>query len=118
MNKKLKNELCALGADIESGLDICMNLEPLYDKLLGMFLLDNSFCRMTEALKKGDCKGAYDYAHALKGVVLNIGFKHLTEILVVMMGDIKDNNMQQVNKRLVLLTEKYNDTCKVISNYM
>ena len=110
MTEKLKTELSVLGADVDAGLNICMNMEPLYEKLLRMFVCDNSFALLKEAVEQNDKGNAYEYAHSLKGAWANIGFNHLLELL----PQRAEYDTEQTNIQLSLLTKRYNDTCLVI----
>lgn len=114
MTEKLTTELNAIGADVNEGLEICMNMKPLYKKLLEMFVRDPNFALMQAAIEEGDCPKAYEYAHALKGVTANIGFRHLWEPLIRIMQEMKEEHIEQVRDQLVPLVERYNDTCRVI----
>lgn len=110
MTEKLKSELSALGADVCGGLNICMNLEPLYEKLLTMFINDTDFFLLKKAIQENDNDKAYDYAHSLKGSWSNIGFNHLLELL----PQKAEYNTEQAKIQISLLTKRYNDTCLII----
>lgn len=110
MTEKLKSELSALGADVCGGLNICMNIEPLYEKLLEMFICDNNFALLQEAIEHGDNEKIHEYAHTLKGVWANIGFNHLLELL----PQRSEYGTGQAKIKFSLLTKRYNDTCLVI----
>lgn len=114
MTERLTTELTAIGADVNEGLGICMNMESLYKKLLEMFVRDTNFALMQAAIEEGDCPKAYEHAHALKGVTANIGFRHLLEPLTRIMQEMKEGHIEQVRDQLLLLVERYNDTCRVI----
>lgn len=111
MTEKFKSELSALGADVCGGLSICMNIETLYEKLLGMFLCDNDFAKLKKAFDDNDYIKASEYAHSLKGSWSNIGFNHLLELL----PKSSEYNNEQTKIQLSLLTKRYNDTCLVIT---
>lgn len=67
------------GIDYENGLERCLGDESLYTRLLGMFKDDNAFERLTTALDRGDITDAFECAHALKGVAVNLGMNTLFE---------------------------------------
>ncbi|MEG0889620.1 MAG: hypothetical protein RSH25_14240 [Bacteroides sp.] len=46
--------------------------------------------------EEGGCSKAYEHTHALKGVIANIDFKHLLELLTGIMQEMKDNHIEQV----------------------
>lgn len=68
------------GIDYENGLERCLGDESLYTRLLGMFKDDNAFERLTKALDRGDITDAFECAHALKGVAVNLGMNTLFEV--------------------------------------
>ena len=68
------------GANTEEGLQRCMNNEALYLKLVGMFLANNSYNELKEAIKNDDLDKAFQAAHALKGVLGNLSLKPLYDI--------------------------------------
>lgn len=70
--------LQALGADTAEGLARCMNMEAFYLRLVKMIPDDPNFDRLAAALAANDLDGAFEAAHALKGVLANLS---LTQIL-------------------------------------
>ena len=51
--------------------------EAMICKFVRMFLQDDSFQILEEALRRGDVKEAFRGAHTLKGVCQNLGFSNL-----------------------------------------
>ena len=66
------DQLRAWGADIEDALPRCLNNEAFYLRLVGKAVQEPAFDRLREALEAGDLAGAFDQAHALKGVTGNL----------------------------------------------
>lgn len=60
------------GADVDQGLERCMNNESFYLRLVGMALADAGFDKLSGCLAAGDWDGAFEAAHALKGVLGNL----------------------------------------------
>lgn len=56
-----------------------LRYEPLIDNLLKMFLEDQNFPRLTEALRDKDWQEVFAAAHALKGTCATLGFTRLEE---------------------------------------
>ena len=75
------DELRALGADVESGLSRCVGNEALYLKLVGMGLGDAKFEELGAALNAGNLDKAFEFCHALKGVIGNLALTPLYEAL-------------------------------------
>ncbi len=68
------------GANTEEGLQRCMNNESMYLRLVDMFLSNNSYNELKNDLANNDLDGAFQAAHALKGVLGNLS---LTPLYVV-----------------------------------
>jgi len=82
------------GADVKEGLGRCMNSEPFYLRMVGMIEADPNFDKCGAALEKGDLDGAFEAAHAMKGVYGNLSLTPmytpascLTEALRVRSGE-------------------------------
>ena len=76
------------GADTEEGLGRCLKNETFYLRLVNMALDDANFGKLEQAVAGGDKQAAFDAAHALKGVLGNLGLtplytaaSELTELL-------------------------------------
>lgn len=65
-----------MGADYQEVLGRLYN-EAMICKFVRMFLQDDSFQILEEALRRGDVKEAFRGAHTLKGVCQNLGFSNL-----------------------------------------
>ena len=65
-----------MGADYQEVLGRLHN-EAMIGKFVRMFLQDDSFQILEEALRRGDVKEAFRGAHTLKGVCQNLGFDAL-----------------------------------------
>ena len=65
-----------MGADYQEVLERLYN-EAMICKFVRMFLQDDSFQILEEALRRGDVKEAFRGAHTLKGVCQNLGFSNL-----------------------------------------
>lgn len=73
--------LKALGANTEEGLTRCMGKEEFYFKLIRMGLEDHNYGQLEKALGEKDLEGAFEAAHALKGVAGNLSLTPLYEAL-------------------------------------
>ena len=65
-------KLKEFGADVEDGLVRCMNKEDFYLKLVGKAIEDNRLTLLGRQLGEKDLKGAFETAHALKGMYSNL----------------------------------------------
>ena len=76
------------GADVDAGLQICMNNEGFYLKMVNMMIQDNAVDRLKDSIEANDLDAAFEAAHALKGVTGNLSLtpilnpvKEITEFL-------------------------------------
>jgi HPt (histidine-containing phosphotransfer) domain-containing protein len=60
------------GANVDEGLNRCMNNEAFYLRLVQMALGDAGFGRLEQAVNDGNLESAFEAAHALKGVLGNL----------------------------------------------
>jgi len=60
------------GADVQDGLQRCINNEAFYLELINMALDDKNFEKLSRAVGADDRKAAFQAAHALKGVLANV----------------------------------------------
>ena len=67
-----------MGADYQEVLGRLYN-EAMICKFVRMFLQDDSFQILEEALRRGDVKEVFRGAHTLKGVCANLGFEQLRQ---------------------------------------
>ena len=65
------------GADTADGLARCLNNEGFYLKMVNMGLKDAHFETLEHALEAGDLNGAFEAAHALKGILGNLALTPL-----------------------------------------
>lgn len=72
------------GVNTKEGLGRCMNNEKFYMRMIGMGLKNASFDKLAEKLATGDFEGAFEEAHALKGVVGNLALTPLYKPLAEM----------------------------------
>lgn len=66
-----------IGAEPEDGLKRCLNNENFYLDLVKRVPSDQNFRRLEDSLTAGDLDGAFEAAHALKGVLSNLSLTSL-----------------------------------------
>ena len=66
------------GANVNEGLERCMNMVAFYLRLVPKAVEDANFEKLPEAVAAGDMEKAFEAAHALKGSLANMA---LTPIL-------------------------------------
>lgn len=67
------------GADTDEGLGRCFNNEEFYLKLVKTVPAEPNFGQLEDAIKKGDLQAAFEYAHALKGVLANLSLNPISK---------------------------------------
>ena len=75
------DKLNDFGADTKEGLARCMGNEALYLRLTATVADLPDFERLSERIGERDLKGAFEAAHALKGVLGNLSLTPLYEIV-------------------------------------
>lgn len=66
------------GSSLETALSRLMK-EDRIKKYLGMFLADENFSHLEDAVKSQDWKQVFEITHALKGMAANLELKNLFE---------------------------------------
>jgi len=97
------------GANTEEGLQRCMNNEVLYLKLMNMFLDNNSFSELKEAIAKDDLDKAFQAAHALKGVLGNLALKPLYDIDFEITELLRNRTKMDYSELLQKYENKYSE---------
>ena len=75
------DKLRQFGANVDEGLQRCMNNEAFYLRMVSLFLQDKSFDALKANIEKGDLDEAFKASHALKGVLGNLALTSLYEII-------------------------------------
>ena len=76
--------LKAAGAEIDSGLERCMNNEAFYLRLVQMALDNDGYASLRTALEAHDLDKGFEYAHALKGMLANVALTNLLDPVLEM----------------------------------
>lgn len=72
-------KLNSFGVDTAEGLARCYGNEALYLKLIHMVPAEGNFEKLSAAIKLNDLDGAFEAAHALKGVLGNLSMNPMYE---------------------------------------
>lgn len=68
------------GANVQEGLERCIDDEGFYLEMVGMALDEEGFKRLSDAIEAGDKRAAFEAAHALKGVLANVALTPLFNV--------------------------------------
>ena len=103
MNEKLQ-ALATWGCDVRGALERFLEDEELYMTCLEMVVVDNAYEKLRNALTEGQMTEAFDYAHTLKGVLLNLGLTPMIciveEIVEPLRGGISEGLEESYEKLL------------------
>ena len=83
------NALNNLGAETADGLARCMNNETFYFRLIGIGIKDANFELLREKIRNGDLAGAFESAHALKGVMANLALTNISAPVSVLTEELR-----------------------------
>ena len=99
--------LRSYGANVDEGLARCMGNEQLYLRLVNVVFDDPAFGKLYEAMDSGDLKGAFESAHALKGVLGNLSLTPLYEAVAQLTDDLrKPDESRDYSQQLQRVTEE------------
>ena len=70
----------AWGANIDEAMPRCLNNETFYLRLVMKALENDNYDRLSSAVAAGDKKAAFEAAHAIKGMMGNLGLTPLYEL--------------------------------------
>lgn len=70
------------GCDIEGASERFLGDMELYRDCLEMLVQDEAFEKMKQALRRGEAETAFEEAHALKGVLANLGLTPMYDMIV------------------------------------
>lgn len=82
------------GADYETTMNRFLNNEEMYIRLLGMLFLDDNLEKLGRALEAKDFGSAFEAAHTLKGVVVNLGLTPYYNAVSAIVDRLRDNGPQ------------------------
>lgn len=90
MDENFRKQLEENGADVEGTLKRFMGKDTLYLKFLGKFPADQNYANLGTNLETGAYEEAYKCAHALKGVVGNLGLTPVFEKVSTLVEELRN----------------------------
>ena len=97
------------GANVDEGLARCMGNEALYLRLVATIPAEKGFDKLNESLEKKDLDNAFEYAHALKGVIGNLSLTPLYEPIVEITELLRartDTDYTELSNKITLQRDK------------
>ncbi len=118
MNSDWKCELRSANVDVDGAIERFSNKEERYVKYLKLFKNNSSFNNLLIALENGDCNGAFENCHSLKGVIGNLGFTSMFPNIYSACEILRSGSMEGVPELIDEITGNYNDIVGIIDKYL
>ncbi len=90
MDEKFRRQLEESGADVETTLKRFVGNDAIYQKFLGKFPNDPNYANLGANIESGNYEEAYKCAHALKGVVGNLGLTPIFENVSTLVEELRN----------------------------
>ena len=97
MDEKFRQQLEENGADVEATLKRFMGNDAIYLKFLGKFPNDPNYANLGSNMESGNFEEAYKCAHALKGVVGNLGLTPIFDNVSVLVEELRNKTNAEVD---------------------
>lgn len=114
MDKRIET-LQNFGCDIKGALKRSLDDEVFYIECLKTIPDDENFELLDKALADGNIKAAFDYAHALKGVLANLGLTNMFKKTEEIVEPLRNGKIDGMKEKFNELTELKNQL-RVILN--
>lgn len=100
-------QLKAFGADVETGLQRCVNNEEFYLSMITKAISDDSFDKLKAAIDAKDYDTAFEISHALKGVLTNLALLPIADPVTVMMEFLRHKTETDYDHLMEIVLEKH-----------
>lgn len=100
-------QLKAFGADVETGLQRCVNNEEFYLSMITKAISDDSFDKLKAAIDARDYDTAFEISHALKGVLTNLALLPIADPVTVMMEFLRHKTETDYDHLMEIVLEKH-----------
>ena len=97
MDDKFRQQLEENGADVEATLKRFMGNDAIYQKFLGKFPADPNYTNLGSNIEAGAFEEAYKCAHALKGVVGNLGLTPIFDKVSDLVEELRNKASDEVD---------------------
>ena len=89
-----------IGGDYDEALKRMMN-DALIKRFVLKFKDDKCYSELKKALDEENWDNAFSAAHTMKGVVLNLSFKRLSEKLISLTDALREQNRMSLEKAVI-----------------
>ena len=110
--EKLKN----YGCDTDGALKRVLDDEDFLILCINSALDGDEFVKLGDALKNKDIKNAFEYAHALKGVLSNVGLTPLYNIIVQIVEILRAENLDGTDIKYITLMNVRQELCEMLAD--
>ena len=100
-------QLKEFGADVETGLQRCVNNEEFYLSMITKAISDDSFDKLKAAIDAKDYDTAFEISHALKGVLTNLALLPIADPVTVMMEFLRHKTETDYDHLMEIVLEKH-----------
>ena len=106
------------GVDVAGALERMGGSEDLYQTILGMFLNDDNYEKLVDAMNKGDEESALGFAHTIKGMCGNLGLMNLFHYSDDMVETFRKNRDCDVKLLMTQITEEHHKITEILKKYI
>ncbi len=116
MDAMQRERLLAAGVQVDEALERFMGNEALMMRFLLRFPGDGNFSLLRQAMAREDVSGAFEAAHALKGVTGNLALTELYRLTALAVEDLRAGNLAAAQDRMAALEAVYARTAQALSD--
>ena len=99
--------LKSFGADTEDALARCMNNEGFYLTLVGKVIEDKRLEQLEQQLAEKNLDAAFESAHALKGMYMNLSLRPLADPIIEMTELLRNRTDTDYSQLLATVKEQF-----------
>lgn len=91
-----------------------LQMDALIEKFARMFISDESYSQLVDAMEKKDVDAAFRAAHTMKGVCQNLSFTELGKVSSDVTEFLRSANMEDAGKLMPELVSSYKKTISAL----
>ncbi|MDE6314701.1 MAG: Hpt domain-containing protein [Lachnospiraceae bacterium] len=107
MEAERKQQLVDLGINVDEMLERFMGNSQMIEKFLKKFLQESHYQKLQEALAQEDVTGAFEEAHALKGVCGNLSLVNLYKCISQQVEYLRCGELEQAKEMMPEVEAEY-----------
>ena len=110
----ITEELDKIGAETADALERFMDDREMYLKYVTSFPDEGTMQKLVAAVEAKDYIQAEKSVHALKGIVINLGFLPLADVAMDMLEELRDGSIDEALKSYENVKKQYKIFCDTI----